>query len=182
MKFSKIRNVKSPCRGTSRAAGIDFFVPERWTTFVDSKQISCTVENLDFITTLRDKNPQLLLEPDGFRIYPHMICMIPSGIKCLIPQGYYLSVGNKSGVAAKRGLVYTADTIDEDYEGEIFFALANITNEAQKVYYGDKIIQLKLQEVSYEDVEEVTIDDLTQLYTQRGSERGEGCLGSTGVK
>ena len=27
MKFCKIRNVKSPVRGTGKAAGIDFFVP-----------------------------------------------------------------------------------------------------------------------------------------------------------
>ena len=27
MKFAKIRNVKSPVRGTDKAAGIDFFVP-----------------------------------------------------------------------------------------------------------------------------------------------------------
>ena len=27
MKFAKIRNVKSPVRGTGKAAGIDFFVP-----------------------------------------------------------------------------------------------------------------------------------------------------------
>lgn len=27
MKFAKIRDVKSPCRGTSKSAGIDFFVP-----------------------------------------------------------------------------------------------------------------------------------------------------------
>ena len=27
MKFAKIRNVKSPIRGTGKAAGIDFFVP-----------------------------------------------------------------------------------------------------------------------------------------------------------
>ena len=27
MKFAKIRDVKSPCRGTKKSAGIDFFVP-----------------------------------------------------------------------------------------------------------------------------------------------------------
>ena len=34
MKIQKIRNVKTPGRGTSQSAGIDFYVPEEFTTSV----------------------------------------------------------------------------------------------------------------------------------------------------
>ncbi len=182
MKFSKTRIVKSPNRGTKRSAGIDFFVPELFYSFTDSEGVRVTTKQSSFLNDLSGKNPGIVIDTDGFKIFPHKICIIPSGIKCLIPEGYYLSAGNKSGVATKKGLVYTADTIDEDYEGEIFFALCNVTDVIQKVCWGEKIIQLKLQEVSYEDVEEVEISDLQQLYKERDSERGEGCLGSTGVR
>lgn len=30
MKISKIRNVKTPSRGTSQSAGLDFYIPEDW--------------------------------------------------------------------------------------------------------------------------------------------------------
>ena len=33
MKFAKIRNVKSPVRGTGKAAGIDFTPPEKKSPF-----------------------------------------------------------------------------------------------------------------------------------------------------
>lgn len=32
MKFSKVKNVKSPSRGTSKSAGIDFYVPDDFGT------------------------------------------------------------------------------------------------------------------------------------------------------
>ena len=34
MKFCKVRNVKSPVRGTGKAAGIDFFVPNNFSAII----------------------------------------------------------------------------------------------------------------------------------------------------
>ena len=42
LKYTKIRDVKSPVRGTAEAAGIDFFVPNY---------------NIEFARAFREKNP-----------------------------------------------------------------------------------------------------------------------------
>ena len=63
MKFSKVREVKTPQRANLTDAGIDFFVPE------DQSTISLT---------------------------PGESCLIPSGIKVNVPEGYALIAFNKS--------------------------------------------------------------------------------------
>ena len=49
IKFIKIRDVKSPERGTSEAAGIDFFIP--W-------------QSENFAADLKEKNPNIVLNFD----------------------------------------------------------------------------------------------------------------------
>ena len=58
MKFSKIRDVKSPTRGTELSAGIDFYVPE------------------DFPTTDILPNGSILI-PSGIKVnIPHGYCLL----------------------------------------------------------------------------------------------------------
>ena len=43
LKFVKVKNVKSPVRGTSESAGIDFFVPDDFETIVLLPGESCFI-------------------------------------------------------------------------------------------------------------------------------------------
>ena len=167
MKFAKVRSVKSPCRGTQKSSGIDLFVPNY---------------NENFVIDFKSKNPYAPVDDTGILVHSLKRILIPSGIKIAIPDGYDLVGYNKSGVANKKGLILGACVIDNDYEGEIYISLINASDETQKINFGEKIIQVVLREVSYENVEEVSIEDLTQLYNQRESERKEGGFGSTGSK
>ncbi len=71
MKFSKVRDVKSPLRSTPYSAGIDFFVPN------------------DFNTG------------DEKLIKPNESIRILSGVKVNVPRGFALIAFNKSGIALK---------------------------------------------------------------------------------
>tara|TARA_A100001011_G_C13911815_1_gene675391 strand:- start:90 stop:524 length:435 start_codon:yes stop_codon:yes gene_type:complete len=116
--------------------------------------------------------------PEGYeqRLNPGESCLIPSGIKAQIPKGYALVAFNKSGVAVKKSLYVGACVVDEDYQGEIHINLTNVGLEEVSISSGEKIIQLVLLPVNYDNVEEV---DEKTLYDSE-SERGSGGFGSTG--
>jgi dUTP pyrophosphatase len=165
IQFTKIRDVKSPQRGTSQSAGIDFFVPER---------------TPEFIRVLQEKNPRCAQHGDKFVIRPNDHILIPSGIKVRIPEGTALIAFNKSGVASKLGLDVGASVIDQDYRGEVHISLTNTTQEPVSFECGQKIIQFILLPVYFDNVEEVESEEV--LYSGTVSERGEGGFGSTGQK
>ena len=143
MKISKVREVKTPTRGTEKSAGIDFYMPNGF---------SETIE-------------------------PGQSCLVPSGIKANIPTGYALIAFNKSGVAVKKNLYVGACVVDEDYQGEIHINLTNVGTKTTTIESGEKIIQLVLVPVFYDDIE--VVDENALFKTQ--SERGTGGFGSTGV-
>ena len=164
MKFLKLYDVKSPTRGTSVAAGIDFFVPEN---------------TEEFIKAFKEKNPTVEITEEGITLKAHERVNIPSGVKAEVPDGYALIAFNKSGVSLKYGLDVGATVVDQDYEGCIHLSLINTSNETVKIGYGQKIIQFVLIPMNYEMPEEVFTEE--ELFT-RNSERGDGAFGSTGEK
>lgn len=160
MKILKTLNVKTPARGTSVAAGLDFFVPEN---------------TEEFVQAFKEKNPNIQIDENGITMGPHERVNIPSGIKAQVPNGHALIAYNKSGVSLKYGLDVGATVVDEDYQGVIHLSLVNTSEDIVKINYGQKIIQFLLIPVFYDTVEEVT-----ELFT-KASERGEGGFGSTGT-
>lgn len=160
MLFSKIRNVKSPQRGTKKSAGIDFFVP------VFSQQ---------FVDDLKAKNPNVLIDGNRIVLLPHQNILLPSGIKVKLPNNYFLNAFNKSGISSKKQLIKLAETVDEDYQGEIHLSIINISDKEQVIYENEKILQFILLPTIYTDIIEKPIDE---LYSEK-TERGTGGFGST---
>ena len=118
--------------------------------------------------------------PDGIhaKLEPGGSCLIPSGIKANIPSGYALIAFNKSGIAVRKNLHVGASVVDEDYQGEIHFNLANVGLEDIMINPGEKIIQFILLPVFYDIIEEVKLENLYEKVTARGA----GGFGSTGVE
>lgn len=172
MKFTKIRQVPSPNRGTSQSAGIDFFIPFDTNCIKNQESSEVSVYHSE------DNR----LYGKEFKIYipPGQSVLLGSGIRVNVPTGFALIGFNKSGVAVKKNLVLGACVIDEDYEGEIHFDLKNIGSETITIESGDKIAQFILLPVNYSEPEEVENADI--LYENSQSERGEGGFGSTGTK
>lgn len=179
MKFTKIRNVKSPCRAHSTDAGIDFFVPEDLTVETMSRTFDTTSNHLALLFA-ENANPA---DPNekiaGFRLDPGESILIPSGIKVRVPEGHALVFFNKSGVGSKKHLTTLAEVVDEHYEGEVHLNLVNAGTTTVKINAGDKIVQGLILPMNYAIPEEV--GSAEELYAGMNSDRGEGGFGSSGV-
>ena len=79
LKFTKIRDVKSPQRGTPKSAGIDFFVPKFTATFIDA-----LVAKNPQINDVRFNEYEYITERDHIILAPHAQLVIPSGIKIIV--------------------------------------------------------------------------------------------------
>lgn len=158
MRYSKVRDVKSPERGTSKSAGIDFFVPN------DS----------DIINLMPGQD---VLIPSGIK------AELPEGYMLMAADksGIATSALAKSRAGMKTDnsllscLIIGAKIIDEDYQGEIHIHIINVGLSSVVITPGMKIAQFILVPVLYENMEEVPESELFNTET----ERGEGGFGST---
>lgn len=162
MKFAKIRNVKSPVRGTGKAAGIDFFVPNFGS-------------NKGFIV-----NPGTdVLIPSGIKMEIPEGYMLMAADKSGVVTSKWACIDagrTPKKEAFESPVIVGAKIVDEDYQGEIHIHLINCGNETIHIKPGMKIAQFILVPVAYDNLVEVHEDD---LFT-KASERGDGALGSTG--
>lgn len=163
MKYIKIRDVKSPTRGTPQSAGIDFYIPNDWN---DGKT---------------------------YELGPGERLLIPSGLKLKVPEGNALIAFNKSGVATKTGIIVGACVVDEDYQGEIHLSIINTNQPKEywkdgywatdsgyvEIEPGTKLMQFIAVPINYVHLEEVF--SINDLFPEE-SERGSGGFGSTGLK
>jgi deoxyuridine 5'-triphosphate nucleotidohydrolase len=171
VKFLKVRDVKTPIRGTDEAAGIDFFVPNYNEQFeADFKE-----KNLNISIISNEDNTSAYIT-----IPAHCRVLIPSGIKTWLPVGTALIAANKSGVASKKGLIFGAQVVDSDYAGEVHISVINTTNASVTINTGDKLIQFIHTPVLLSPLDEVDAEEFERLHSE--SLRGEGGFGSTGTK
>lgn len=159
LKFTKVRDVKSPERGTPKSAGIDFFVPN------------------DFPETVVKPHCDILI-PSGIKARVpegHMlVAKNKSGV--VTSSAACLRAGRKPKKDAYLwSFMVGACVVDEDYQGEIHIHLINTGNASMVIKPGTKIVQFVLVPVTYCGVEEVPEE---QLFTE-ATERGEGGFGST---
>ncbi len=160
-EFAKVREVKSPLRGTEKSVGIDFFVPE-----FDEK----------FVRDLKEKNPNIsIIDEKIIQIMPQEHVLIPSGIKVKLPSNYFLNAFNKSGVSSKKQLIKMAETVDEDYQGEVHISILNAGRKIQTITEHEKLIQFILLPALYANIIE---KDQDSIYTNI-TKRGDGGFGST---
>lgn len=97
---------------------------------------------------------------------------VATGIALAIPTGYFGSVRDRGGLAAKHGLHTLAGVVDSNYRGELIVVLINLGSEDYQIKKGDRIAQLIIQkheEVTWQEVE--SLDE---------TERGEGRFASSG--
>lgn len=171
LKYTKVREVKSPVRAHEFDAGIDFFVP---TSLIDEDMKSKYEMTGDYPLVEHNDNGTIKC----FKLKSNQSILIPSGIKVKVPDGYMLQFHNKSGVAAKRHLLVGANTVDIGYSGECHLNLHNVSNREQIINAGDKIVQGILVKIGFHVPEEVK--DENELYGDEKSERSSGGFGSTG--
>ena len=175
IKILKVRQVKTPTRGTDKSAGIDFFIPDYEGDFL--KKIVDKNENLDEHNFAIDYDTTevkfYILIKKGGNI------LIPSGIKVIIPENYAFISFNKSSVAFKKDLMVGACIVDEDYRGEVHINLINASNKDVRINFGEKICQFILVPTIYSNIKEIKEKEYNKY---ENTERKEGGFGSTNIK
>jgi dUTPase len=167
IKFLKTRQVKSPSRANEYDAGIDFYVPE----FTE-----------DFIDILREKNPGIEIDKSKIYLQQGERILIPSGIHCqMLSPGRALIAANKSGVASKTGLIFGAQVVDYEYQGEIHINLIYTGNDVVEITPGMKAIQF-LEVPIFNSNVHITENISPKEFYETVTSRGSGGFGSTDHK
>lgn len=102
----------------------------------------------------------------------HSSALFHTGLHVQLLQGTAGLLVSKSGLNVNHGITSTG-LIDEGYTGEIMVKLYNHSDENYLVHAGDKISQLVVIPVFYEDVH--FVDSLDE-----NTERGDKGFGSSG--
>ena len=100
--------------------------------------------------------------------------VIRSGWAFEIPEGYYIDVLPRSGLACKKGIISlnSVGIIDSDYRGAVLTTMRNVSDEPVLISKGDRYAQIAVKKSIYITFKEV--DELTP------TDRGSGGFGSTG--
>ncbi len=108
-------------------------------------------------------------------IAPGASCLIPTGLRLAIPQGYEIQVRPRSGLALKNQVTVlnTPGTIDSDYRGEVGIILINHGKLDFIVTPGMRIAQLILAPV--------ILGKFTLTHELTETKRGSGGFGHTGI-
>lgn len=123
-------------------------------------------------------------------IPPHSVKLVPTGLCSTFDSNYRIGFRER-GSNTKSALFVMAGQIDSNFTGEIFVALYNgndipieITKNVSEVMkeedfirvpYSKAVAQFAVEEVPQVEIEEVDVDDITNLKTERGA----GMLGSS---
>ena len=164
LRYSKVREVKSPNRANPTDAGMDMFIPEFSDQFIS-----------DFIECNKPENAYI--NGEEIVIPPHGRALIPSGCHFDIEDGFGLIANNKSGVATKLGLVFGAAVCDSSYQGEVHISQINTSAEELRLVPGQKVIQFLYMPVRLDTPTEVPFEELYNEETSRGANG----FGSTGT-
>ena len=159
MKYCKVRDVKSPERGTPGSAGIDFFVPN------------------DFAPASVRPQHDLLI-PSGIKMnIPHGFMLLGVDKSGIATSFLACCRAGRTPKAESfnSSVIIGAKLIDEDYQGEIHIHIINVGQEIIHIRPGMKIAQFVLAPVNYESLEETT----EFLLFNEVTERGKGGFGST---
>lgn len=104
--FTRVRDVQLPKRANQHDAGIDFFCP-----VLDSELI----QRINEINNSKN----VITTHDFILVAPGADITIPSGVKVwIMNKESALVAANKSGLATKFSIQFTAQVIDADYTGK----------------------------------------------------------------
>lgn len=161
MRFSLVKDVKNPSRGTSQAAGVDFYVPKFSDKFINDFN-SKNVGN-DCFLAINSENKNII------KIAPFNTVAIPTGVHIYLdnPETMF-ELRSKSGISLKKQLATNGGIVDSDYQGEIVALLYNTTDKEQFLTEDEKFVQGIVTKISLEDVEQDSFENLYNEVSERG--------------
>ena len=108
---------------------------------------------------------------DSIVLRPMESALLPTGLAFELPLGNEAQIRPRSSLSKKSILIYFG-TCDEDYRGEYFVALQNLSKTDFKIERGDRLAQMVIAQYAHIELEEVA--------ELRATSRGDKGFGSTG--
>ena len=105
-------------------------------------------------------------------VKPKETAIVKTGIQIEIPNGYFGSIRDRSGLAVKHSIHTLAGVVDSGYRGEIKVALINLGEIEFVIRGGDRIAQMIIQPYEFCKIKEA--ENLSE------TSRGWGGFGSSG--
>jgi len=109
-----------------------------------------------------------------FTLLPGSMYLVSTGVRAVIPSGFYAQILGRSGLAIN-GVAVLGGVVDRIYRGEIKVQLANLGKNPLRFKKGDRIAQLVC----------IKIDESMDLrfgIPDVDTERGERGFGSSGLR
>ncbi len=106
------------------------------------------------------------LKQNEYEIKPGERILIKTGIKVAIPDGFYGSIRDRSGLAFKHGLHTIAGVIDETYRDELGVVMVNLGTQPYKLMKNERIAQMII--AKYERVRIEYVDELDKTVRNGG--------------
>lgn len=107
----------------------------------------------------------------NIKIYPHTVCLIPTGVVALPPKNYHWILCLRSSTPFKNPGIVLANgigVIDESYSGpedEIKIAILSKANDVVEFEGGQRIAQMFLRKNIKPQIEEMTLEKLKEIKT-----------------
>jgi dUTP pyrophosphatase len=121
-----------------------------------------------------------LYSPRTVSIPPGERTTVPFDISITSPEGTYIQLHSRSGLAAKQSIDIKAGVIDGDYIGNIAAIIHNSGSETFNIHIGDKIAQMVFTNLTTPIIQPVDTIHTTQRGTQGfGSSDGQPDLQNT---
>jgi|SRR3989338_4720644 len=114
-----------------------------------------------------------LYSVEDYVLKPGEKIIVKTGIATEMPEGYFGSIRDRSGLAARYAIHVLAGVIDCHYRGEIGVVIINLGKEEFSISKGDRIAQVLIQTVEHVNILEV--NELSE------TSRGKDGFGSTGI-
>ena len=114
-----------------------------------------------------------LYSVEDYVLKPGEKIIVKTGIATEMPEGYFGSIRDRSGLAARYAIHVLAGVIDCHYRGEIGVVIINLGKEEFSISKGDRIAQILFQKV--EQVNIIEVNELSE------TSRGKDGFGSTGI-
>lgn len=149
--------------------------------------LMCPPYSKEFEVIFKSENPGKTIDEDSNGHYilvpPHGDVNINSGLYTRFPNNIALIAFNKSGVATKQKLICGACVDDSSYEGLLHLHMINISDEPQKIYLGNKVVQwVPVKIAKGFEVYKETETSKAKFFKGHKSERKNRGFGSTGLR
>ena len=120
-----------------------------------------------------------LFSAESLILEPHSKEVISTGVRLIMPKGYYGHICSKSGLASKHNVHVCAGVIDSDYRGYIKVLLINHSPNPYIILVGEAIAQIIFKKYETFNFQLMSSEDFINKYnhTDRGT-RGFGQMTS----